>query len=67
MTAGDTSAWLDDRSVRDIPVPGAAIARGHPVCTVFAEARHSDGCREALAARARLLYAGLGRRTRSIA
>jgi hypothetical protein len=66
-TAGDTRSWLGDRSVRDIPAPGEAIASGRPVCTVFAQARGADACHDALLARARAVYRALGRRTRSIA
>ncbi|HUL03499.1 MAG TPA: ATP-grasp domain-containing protein [Gemmatimonadales bacterium] len=64
---GDTRSWLGDRSVRDIPAPGEAIAGGRPVCTVFAQAAGADLCHEALLERARAVYRALGRRTRSIA
>src|SRR5206468_251017 len=32
----DTRAWLEDESVRDVPAPGEWIARGRPICTIFA-------------------------------
>jgi predicted ATP-grasp superfamily ATP-dependent carboligase len=64
---GDTDAWLGDRSVRDIPVPGDAIRSGRPICTVFAEAGEANACRQGLLARARGVYGAVGRRRRSIA
>jgi predicted ATP-grasp superfamily ATP-dependent carboligase len=45
---GDTTSWLADSSVRDIPVPGSRIAAGRPICTVFAEARTVAECEAAL-------------------
>src|SRR4029453_13230383 len=30
--------------VADIPPPGQAIARGHPICTLFARAPSESGC-----------------------
>jgi len=65
--AGDTRGWLEDLSVRDIPAPGDAIAAGGPVCTVFAQARDADACRDALIARARGVYAAIRPRARRIA
>lgn len=45
---GDTTSWLADSSVRDIPMPGSRIAAGRPICTVFAEARTVAECEAAL-------------------
>jgi uncharacterized protein len=45
---GDTTSWLADSSVRDIPMPGSRIKAGRPVCTVFAEARTVAECEAAL-------------------
>jgi uncharacterized protein len=45
---GDTTSWLLDSSVRDIPMPGSHIAAGRPICTVFAEARSVAECEAAL-------------------
>lgn len=59
VVAGDTLAWTADPSVRDIPPPGTAIRRGHPVCTVFAQARDAVSCRLALVARAAAVYEAL--------
>ncbi len=53
---GDTSAWLADPDVRDVPHEGESIAAGRPVCTVFAEGVDVDDCRTALAARAGRIY-----------
>jgi predicted ATP-grasp superfamily ATP-dependent carboligase len=43
----------------DLPHPGERIGRGHPICTVFAEARDASACVSDLVARARALYAAL--------
>lgn len=59
VTVGDTRPWLDDASVRDVPRPGERIARGAPVCTVFAEGSDADACHAALVARADAAYAAL--------
>ena len=53
--------------VADVPRPGERIARGHPVCTVFAEAPDMVECRRALAARAADIYARLEPRARGAA
>ncbi len=49
----DTTRWLADQSVRDIPPPGSVILAGRPICTVFAEGRTGAACLERLIARAR--------------
>ncbi len=49
---GDTTAWLADSSVRDVPPPGSRIERGRPICTVFAEGRTVAECAAALRRRA---------------
>ena len=54
-----TARWLEDDDVRDVPAPGERIARGHPICTVFARGRSVTACGAALAARARSLYRSL--------
>jgi len=59
VTAGDTTAWLADDTVRDIPMPGTRIARGRPICTVFAEARDPATCHARLVQRAARIYAAL--------
>jgi len=56
VTLGDTRPWLADLTVRDVPHPGERIARGHPVCTVFAEARTAAECHDALVRRAERVY-----------
>ena len=52
VTVGDTHAWLDDASVRDIPQPGERVLAGGPICTVFAAGRDSVRCYAALVRRA---------------
>ena len=54
--AGDTRRWLTDLSVRDVPHPGERIARGQPICTVFAIADDVGRCEAALASRAARVY-----------
>ncbi len=61
VTVGDTSAWLADPDVRDVPHPGARIRAGRPVCTVFATARDDAACHASLVRRAERVYAQLTR------
>lgn len=66
VVVGDTRAWLDDPSVRDVPHPGERIPRGSPVCTIFAHGSTDAACHAALVRRARKLYheiGGSGRRS----
>jgi predicted ATP-grasp superfamily ATP-dependent carboligase len=56
LVAGDTRPWLEDTSVRDVPRPGDRIARGQPVCTVFADAPDEHACHAALVHRAERIY-----------
>ena len=56
VVCGDTTAWLDDATVRDIPHPGEHIPAGRPVCTVFAEGADSTDCHAALVRRAGRVY-----------
>jgi uncharacterized protein len=56
VVVGDTRAWLEDDSVRDIPTPGQRIARGEPVCTVFARGEDPETCHAALVRRAEQIY-----------
>jgi uncharacterized protein len=51
-TMGDTSRWLGDPDVCDVPHPGERIAAGRPVCTVFASALDGAECHAALIDRA---------------
>jgi uncharacterized protein len=53
---GDTRQWVDDPLLADVPHPGERISRGHPVCTVFAQARDGDACERLLAKRAAAIY-----------
>jgi uncharacterized protein len=57
--APDTRAWLGDETVRDVPKPGERLARGQPICTVFAEGESTEACMEALKRRANAIYAAL--------
>ena len=44
----DTTTWLLDRGVRDVPHPGEVIHAGHPFCTVLASGPTRSGCETAL-------------------
>ena len=57
VVLGDTTRWLADPDVRDIPAPGERIARGSPICTIFARGRTSALCYAALVRRARVRFA----------
>ncbi|HEU4584880.1 MAG TPA: ATP-grasp domain-containing protein [Gemmatimonadaceae bacterium] len=52
----DTTAWLEDPDVRDIPHSGETIPRGHPVCTIFATARDDLSCHAMLVKKAGEMY-----------
>jgi predicted ATP-grasp superfamily ATP-dependent carboligase len=41
--------------IADIPTPGSRIATGWPICTVFAEAETSEGCRRSLVSRSEVV------------
>jgi predicted ATP-grasp superfamily ATP-dependent carboligase len=56
LVCGDTRAWLDDPTVRDVPHPHEHIPAGRPVCTVFAAGVRPDACYTALVERARAAY-----------
>jgi predicted ATP-grasp superfamily ATP-dependent carboligase len=57
VVLGDTTSWLADHDVRDVPAPGERIARGSPICTIFASGRTSALCYAALVRRARIRFA----------
>lgn len=56
VVCGDTRAWLDDSTVRDVPHPGEHIPAGRPACTVFATGADSADCHDALRTRAAAVY-----------
>jgi predicted ATP-grasp superfamily ATP-dependent carboligase len=56
VTVGDTAAWLEDPTVRDVPHPGDEIRAAGPICTVFAEGRDADACHAGLVRRAERVY-----------
>ena len=64
VVLGDTTHWLGGDDVRDIPAPGERIARGTPICTIFASGRTSALCYAALVRRARLRFAEVEGRMR---
>jgi predicted ATP-grasp superfamily ATP-dependent carboligase len=56
VVCGDTRAWLDDATVRDVPHPGEHIRAGRPVCTVFADGADSASCYTSCVLRAERVY-----------
>jgi predicted ATP-grasp superfamily ATP-dependent carboligase len=56
VTPEATRRWLADSAMADIPKAGVRIARGRPICTVFASARDAEGCWRALVAKAGSVY-----------
>jgi predicted ATP-grasp superfamily ATP-dependent carboligase len=56
VTARASRRWLADSPMADIPRPGERIARGRPICTVFATGRDAESCMRALAAKAASVY-----------
>jgi len=56
VTCGDTTAWLGDTTVRDVPHPGERIPAGRPVCTIFATGADVDACYARLITRANRVY-----------
>ncbi len=62
VTLDDTTRWLDDRDVRDVPHPYETIPKGRPICTIFARAEGAAACERALVDRAAALYEQIERR-----
>jgi predicted ATP-grasp superfamily ATP-dependent carboligase len=56
VTCGDTRAWLDDATIRDVPHPGEQIRAGRPVCTIFASGRDEPSCYATLTEKAAAVY-----------
>ncbi len=54
-----TCRWLADAAMADIPRPGERIARGRPICTVFATERDAESCTRMLVAKAQSVYRAL--------
>jgi predicted ATP-grasp superfamily ATP-dependent carboligase len=59
VTMAHLRRWWTDANVRDVPHPGERITDGQPICTVFGDAASETACREALAARAAVVYAAV--------
>jgi uncharacterized protein len=53
---GNTRGWVGDGSLADVPHSGEKIQRGHPICTLFAEARSGKACQRLLMQRAAQVY-----------
>jgi predicted ATP-grasp superfamily ATP-dependent carboligase len=67
VTVGDTTAWLGDADIRDVPQSGERIVAGRPVCTVFASAADDDGCYAGLVTKARAIDEQLAGWRRNVA
>jgi predicted ATP-grasp superfamily ATP-dependent carboligase len=48
----NTHGWIAHASLADVPRSGERIRRGHPICTVFAEAQSGAACQRLLLQRA---------------
>ena len=59
VSVGDTSSWLEDSTVRDVPSSGEHFRSGQPICSVFAIADDSAACYRLLVSRAARVYAEL--------
>lgn len=59
VTVGDTSGWLADSSVRDVPHAGEPIVAGQPICTVLAVGSDDADCHAKLVERAERIYGEL--------
>jgi uncharacterized protein len=53
---GNSRNWLRQNWLADIPLGGTHIARGRPICTVFADGRTALECNRLLARRAARIY-----------
>jgi predicted ATP-grasp superfamily ATP-dependent carboligase len=67
VTMGDTTAWLADADIRDVPRTGERIVAGRPVCTVFAAAADDEGCYAGLVTKARVIDEQLAGWRRNVA
>jgi predicted ATP-grasp superfamily ATP-dependent carboligase len=56
MVLGDTRPWMGRKWLADIPHPGEQIGQGHPICTVYAQARDEKTCHRLLIRRAAEVY-----------
>jgi uncharacterized protein len=62
-----TNRWLADSNLADVPRSGQRIARGRPICTVFATGRDAHSCMRALVAKAESLYRSVEPAARGVA
>lgn len=67
VTLTDTRRWFASASFADVPHPGERICRGHPICTVFEEARDAAACYRGLIRRADQVYRAAESRRRGAA
>ena len=60
VVIGDTRAWLEDPTVRDVPHKDEHIVAGRPICTVFAAGSDDAECYAGLVERAARIYTDVG-------
>lgn len=63
----DTSSWLREGWMADIPHPGERIRQGRPICTIFAEGSDAASCLRRLTRRASSVYRAAEARNRGAA
>jgi predicted ATP-grasp superfamily ATP-dependent carboligase len=64
---GNTQSWVGRSSLADVPRSGERIRQGHPICTLFAEARRGQACLRLLMQRAAGIYRTVESRKRRAA
>ncbi|MGH7509833.1 MAG: ATP-grasp domain-containing protein [Gemmatimonadales bacterium] len=67
VVVGETRPWVEDSCIADVPHPGEPIARGRPICTVFARAGDAPSCHRLLIRRAAAVYRAVESRKRGAA
>jgi predicted ATP-grasp superfamily ATP-dependent carboligase len=67
VTPTGTHRWLADPALADIPRPGEPIARGRPICTVFASGSDTGRCLRTLVAKAEWVYRRIDPAARRVA
>ena len=63
----DTSAWLEDDDIHDVPRAGESIGAGDPICTVFAAGDSAATCYAGLVHKAARIYDALAPHARGAA
>lgn len=64
LTIPGSPLWEASQDLADLPLEGERIARGRPICTVFADAPTADDCYELLLRKAARIYRITGQQLR---